>query len=326
MDNKPAFLITIDTEGDNLWAKPEEIVTENAKYLLRFQILCERFGFKPTYLTNYEMALDPVFQRFGKQIIKNKSGEIGMHLHPWNMPPCNFNLTKDDLLYQPYLIEYPAHIIEEKINFMTVLLENVFEEKMLSHRAGRWGFNEKYAELLVKYGYKVDCSVTPNISWKEMPGVPEKKGGPDYTNFRETPYFLNLKDISKEGKSCLLEVPMTIKSYNSKYINYTKKIVNFPFVLRMLNYLYPENVWLRPGRSNLKYILKLINQAVKDHTGHLEFMLHSSELMPEGSPYFKTPDSIDMLYANLERIFAIISKNYEGCTLSDFYFRYVKNF
>ncbi len=27
---KPAFLLTIDTEGDNLWARPSKITTENS--------------------------------------------------------------------------------------------------------------------------------------------------------------------------------------------------------------------------------------------------------------------------------------------------------
>ncbi|KUQ83408.1 hypothetical protein AWI27_16640 [Enterobacter hormaechei subsp. steigerwaltii] len=57
---KPAFIITIDTEGDNLWQNHRVIKTENARYLARFQALCERFGFKPVWLTNYEMAVEPV--------------------------------------------------------------------------------------------------------------------------------------------------------------------------------------------------------------------------------------------------------------------------
>ena len=38
------FIITVDTEGDNLWEykKGTPIGTENAKYLPRFQSLCEK--------------------------------------------------------------------------------------------------------------------------------------------------------------------------------------------------------------------------------------------------------------------------------------------
>ncbi len=39
MNTTPRFLITIDTEGDNLWSLPREITTSNAKFLPRFQNL-----------------------------------------------------------------------------------------------------------------------------------------------------------------------------------------------------------------------------------------------------------------------------------------------
>lgn len=47
------FLITVDTEGDNLWQwKPgEKITTENSLFIPRFQELCEKYGLIPTYLT-----------------------------------------------------------------------------------------------------------------------------------------------------------------------------------------------------------------------------------------------------------------------------------
>lgn len=42
---KPAFLITIDTEGDNLWQNHDRIATENTRFLPRFQALCEKYAF-----------------------------------------------------------------------------------------------------------------------------------------------------------------------------------------------------------------------------------------------------------------------------------------
>lgn len=50
----PAFIITIDTEGDNLWQNHKYIATENVHFLPRFQTLCEKYLFKSVYLTNYE--------------------------------------------------------------------------------------------------------------------------------------------------------------------------------------------------------------------------------------------------------------------------------
>lgn len=63
------FVITVDTEGDDLWAKPREITTRNAQYLPRFQSLCERFRFKPVYLTNYEMAMSDIFVEFARDVV-----------------------------------------------------------------------------------------------------------------------------------------------------------------------------------------------------------------------------------------------------------------
>ena len=100
-NSKPYFLITIDTEGDNLWSQPKELTCRNGEFLPRFQSLCESYGLKPTYVTNYEMAMSKTFQLFGKDIIKRQTGEIGMHLHAWDSPP-EYKLTDDDHNNQPY--------------------------------------------------------------------------------------------------------------------------------------------------------------------------------------------------------------------------------
>ena len=83
------FLITIDTEGDNLWQwkDGDSIGTDNTKYLPRFQKLCDKYGFKPTWLTNYEMMMDDNYVQFITEVVNEDRGEIGMHLHAWSTPP-----------------------------------------------------------------------------------------------------------------------------------------------------------------------------------------------------------------------------------------------
>ena len=191
MRKKQVFQITIDTEGDNLWSAPREIKTENARFLPRFQSLCERYGFKPTYLVNWEMANSPVFRDFGRDVIARSTGEIGMHLHAWNSPPI-VPLTADDFKFAPYLIEFPVNVMREKIKVMTFCLEDVFGLKMLTHRAGRWAFDEIYARLLAEFGYESDCSVTPHVSWRCDMGNPGGNGGSDYSDFPEQPFVIDL--------------------------------------------------------------------------------------------------------------------------------------
>lgn len=316
---KPGFLITIDTEGDNLWGRHAEITTRNVAYLPRFQRLCERFGFKPTWLTNYEMAMDPAFVEFGRDLIARGCGEIGMHLHAWNSPPL-LALTSDDMRHHPFLIEYPDTVMRDKIAFMTELLEERFGLKMLSHRAGRWAFDERYARLLVQFGYVADCSVTPGVSWQVNQGSPEGPGGSDYRHFPNVPYYLDLQDISRPGDSPLLEVPATTRpSWLAALLPWSYSI---PGVRSAAWRIAPEVRWLRPDGRNLREMLDLVRQAVRGNWCHLEFMLHSSELMPGGSPTFRTEADIERLYDDLERLFSIAVSEFSGETVGGFALQY----
>jgi hypothetical protein len=318
-DMKPAFIITIDTEGDNLWGRTAEIATLNAAYLPRFQRLCERFAFAPTWLTNYEMAMDPVFVEFGRDLVARGCGEIGMHLHAWNSPPLA-PLTDDDMRHHPYLIEYPLDVMREKIAFMTQLLEAQFGVKMLSHRAGRWAFDAQYAQMLVDFGYIVDCSVTPGVSWQTHVGSPGGAGGTDYRRFPNLPYYLDLDDIARAGASPLLEVPMTTRP--SRLAVLLPWAYSLPGVRRVAYRAAPPVHWLRPNGRNLSAMRRLVRQVVRERCAHLEFMLHSSELMPGGSPTFRTQASIEKLYDDLEVLFSDIAAGFSGATLGGFAQRY----
>jgi hypothetical protein len=310
------FIITIDTEGDDLWARPREITTRNAEYLPRFQSLCERFGFKPVYLTNYEMALSDVFVEFARDVVARGAGEIGMHLHAWNSPPLD-PLTDDDFRSHPYLIEYPEPVMREKIKTLTRLLEDRLDQKMVSHRAGRWAFDGRYAAMLLDEGYHVDCSVTPGIDWRENPGDPNGDGGSDYTAFPGRPYFLDPSDISRPAAGALLEVPMTTRS--SDLYRTVPWAYRIPLVRRVANRVSPGLSWLYPAESDLNAMLQVACAARAEGATHLEFMLHSSELMPAGSPTFRDASDIDHLYAQLEILFEVLSGWWRGTTLKEFH-------
>jgi hypothetical protein len=316
---KPSFIITIDTEGDNLWGRTAEITTRNVAFLPRFQRLCERYEFKPTWLTNYEMAMDPMFVEFGRDLVARGRGEIGMHLHAWNSPPVA-PLTNDDMRHHPYLIEYPVAVMREKIAVMTQLLDEQFGLKMLSHRAGRWAFDQRYAQLLVDFGYIADCSVTPGVSWQMHRGSPDGAGGSDYRQFPNQPYYLDLNNIARAGGSPLLEVPMTTRP--SRLAALLPWSYSLPGVRRVAYRLAPDVHWLRPNGHNLSAMRRLVRQAVRENCCHLEFMLHSSELMPGGSPTFRTEASIEKLYDDLDVLFSDIATAFCGETLGGFAQRY----
>lgn len=319
MVSTPAFLITIDTEGDNAWSCPRETTTRNAEYLPRFQELCERYGFKPTYLATWEMAHSPAFQRFGRDVIRAGCGEIGMHLHAWNSPPLT-PLTGDDLVHLPYLIEYPESQMREKVRVLTDALENVFGTRMTSHRAGRWAFNEVYARILLEFGYLVDCSVTPHVSWRDCKGAPNGEGGTDYRGFPESAYYLDVTDISHFGDSDLLEVPVTIvKPAQSAVRKSAYLLARLLGSERLAARFRQSPGWLRPNGRNRNRMLAVLEAALEEKRDYVEFMLHSSELMPGGSPNLLSHDSIEALCGDIEAVFSAASKYFRGCTLREYY-------
>lgn len=312
------FIITIDTEGDNLWARPHAITTRNAAYLPRFQALCDRYRFKPVYLTNYEMAMSDEFVEFGRAILARGAGEIGMHLHAWNSPPLHA-LTADDFRYQPYLIEYPAPIMKSKIRTLTRLLEDRFGQRIVSHRAGRWAFDGRYAAMLLDAGYRVDCSVTPGVDWSSHLGAPGGRGGSNYTRFPDRPYFLWPANIATPSNGPLLEVPVTVRS--GRLYRQMPWAYRVPVVCWIARRISPAPCWLCPAplqeKRNLAAMVQLAREARNDGASHVEFILHSSELMPGGSATFRTAADIEQLYEYLEMLFDALSGWCRGTTLAE---------
>jgi hypothetical protein len=305
---RPSFLVTVDAEGDDLWSRPRVVTTENARFLPRFQDLCERHGWRPTYLTTFEMAGCPEFRAFARAALRRDQTEVGMHLHAWNSPP-DAPLTSDDHRRHPYLTLYPRDVMRAKIAYLTRTLEETFERPIRSHRGGRWALDEAYAGLLAESGYRVDSSVTPHLSWRRRTGDPYEAGAPDYSRFPETPYFLDLDDISRPGPSPLLEVPLT-----TCRISFDSRAGATPFLVR----------WLRPNGRNLRALLRVADQALEERRECLVFMLHSSELMPGGSPVLRSADDVEALYRDMGELFRALDGAVRGRTLSEFYLERVR--
>lgn len=312
----PAFIITIDVEADDAWSGSAEVTTENAAFLPRFQTLCEKYGLRPTYLVEWAMAQSPAMREFGRSVVAAGTAEIGMHLHAWTTPPC-LPLTEADHRCKPFLVDFPPDVMAEKVKAVTGALQDVFQVPVTSHRAGRWMLDETYARILVEHGYLVDCSVTPHISWAGTTGAPGGHGACDYSRFPERPYFVDLQNIGQAGDSPLLEVPMTIVP-RSRPAWLSRAADPASLAGRVVNRLSPEVTWLRPNGRNRRRLLDLARTARAEGWQHVEFMIHSSELMPGGSPYFRSRRSVEGLYADLEALFADMSSGFDPVTLTEF--------
>ncbi len=288
------FFLTIDTEGDNIWSAPRDISAKNTEKLYRFQSLCEKYDIKPIYLTNYEASINKGFQKFVKEHKDNL--EIGLHLHAWNSPPIK-PLTQDDYKYQPYLHEYSNDLIIKKIEYLISHLKETFNCDIVSHRGGRYSINSTIIKVLYENGIKIDCSVVPGIDWSSSKGDPSRNGGPNFKGYNPK---INVIDDS------LIEIPVTTYIVND-YINNLKDTNVLKRILRkFFNY---KNLILRSKVDNLDELKKVVKHNLKNECTHLDYIIHSSELVKGYSPLIKTNEEEDVFYKNLEKFFIFLKEN-----------------
>jgi len=302
-----SFIITVDTEGDNLWdwTQGKVITTENAHHIERFQSLCEKFGYKPVYLLNHEMVQSKELR--GLLFHKNTENkcEIGMHLHAWNSPP-DF-MIENKFGGNPYITEYPKEIIWKKNEYLKKEIEDVFECRVVSHRAGRWATDSTLFEVLDELGILVDCSVTPGVSHLCNCGS-SVAHGPDYRKAVSGAYMLSER---------LMEVPMTTAK--------KRTLSGCTVKNRLKNIIIGKDLWLRPVWNSEDELKELADCSLQT-ADYCEFMIHSSELMPGGSPYFQTEEAIEELYRRMEKLFSYVSAKAMGETLREYYDRRINDF
>ena len=177
---------------------------------------------------------------------------------------------------------------------------------------------------LLRQGYIADCSVTPKISWQKMAGLPGGPGGPDFRRAPVVPYRPSAKDISKPGCGRIVEVPMTVL-YTGPFVREGSNPARWfsrmgeGILKRILNRFLFRGEWLRIGPHSRSRDWEALHRAAqRNRLDVLEFMIHSSELMPGGSPLVRTEEHAE---AVLEKMSAMLEyfrdRGVTGCTLEE---------
>ena len=323
------LLITIDTEEDDAWSGQQRIATENVRFVSRFQALSERFGFRPTWLTDEPVLSDPRFADALGASVAEGNAEIGAHLHPWSCRPFPGDALPDQS-EQVYPHELSEADFRAKMERIVGLILDRFGQRPVSYRAGRWGFVREHIPWLLDLGIRVDCSVTPHISWRRHPGKRGGRGGIDFRGAPRVPYWVDPANLLVPGRGEMLELPLTVSYLGGPFshpalrpagnrLRYTP----LGAVFRRLGWTaIPFRPW--PGRST-EVLLGFLREAERSGLPYLMLMFHSSELMPGGSPYNPDEDSVERMYLQLETLFeSLRSRGLEGATLTQFsdpYFR-----
>jgi hypothetical protein len=314
------FIVTVDTEADNQW-KPVagHLPVENLRALPRFQALCASHGFPPTYLCTYEVASAASFTASLRAWDESGEAEVGAHLHPWSTPPSSqWDLTVRGSAYPS---ELPAEVFTEKLDALTRRVAEALGHRPSSYRAGRWGFSATNVADLLAQGYIVDCSVTPLVKWTDAGAI---GGGPDFRAAPHRPYFVDRDDAAREGDSDLLEVPMTVLHTNPlarrwPAISELQQRHRRNRIARVIDGAFDVSPqWLRPfPRMTVARLQRVVDTARALQLPVIELMLHSSELLPGGSPYNRTAADVDDVFDRLDGLFRYLrSLEVTGCTLS----------
>lgn len=302
------FFVTIDTEGDALWDDPpiDQIKTENSLWIPKFQELCEKYGFIPIWLTDYEMIEDDRYVNYIKNKVHKGLCEVGIHVHARNNPPI-YKLENEKERGAAYLIEYPTEIMREKFCYLKELIEKRLECKVITHRAGRWTINDEYIKILDEEGIRYDCTMTPGLSWEACEGITPGSQGSNYLE--------NLYKRQVIGQN-IIEYPMTVFKTNSLVVPQEVSIKSCARSIR--NYIKKTPTWLRPNTNqNLNEMKNIIDRIVKENGEYAEFMIHSSEFMPGGGPKHQGEKEVQRLFKTMEDLFKYaFDRGFRGYTFA----------
>ncbi len=317
MNKERFFILTVDTEPDNEWGRPalNEMTTRNAGEIRRFQELCMDFGIRPVYLIDYKMSKSDILKSALKDALRQDACEIGAHLHPWSTPPLDFNVTDDDCLNHPFCTQYPPEAFTAKIETLVESIKSGFGVSPVSFRAGRYVISKEYLLLLKRYGFRVDCSVTPYRRWSRNNSIP----GSDFRGFAPSPFFWD------EDKT-LLEVPISVLTlYKNNSIFNPYRFISNPRIKLVLDKLFGNFRFLLNGGNMFFHYKKynaveyfIIRFTKESDLNILEGMLHSSELVLGGC--FSRRNRLDRYWKTLKKSFRMIRKfGYKPVTLSEYY-------
>lgn len=290
------YCVTVDTEEEWDWASgyptcPPRV--SNVTRLPAFQAICERHRAAVVYFVNHAVLNDPVATKVIQELAARPNVEIGLHIHPWNTPPLANTPsvpTRDSFLHN-----LPWGVASAKLDATL----DAFAAAGLtptSIRGGRYSTSPEIQTHLRHRGVLADASVLPFTTWAD-------DGAPDFRDRDPMP----VRRVTPAG--AVWELPLTF--------GYTRRpFAKWHAVLSAAGTgpwkpLRAVGLMDRLGIVR-KAWLNLENPAYPDPAAFVPvvaeeglpfacFTLHSSSLLPGGSPYCPTQADVDRLLTRTEQ-------------------------
>lgn len=305
------FIVTVDVEADDAWNSPEKIELKNLAELPRFHDMCEEYSVIPTYLVTYECATRDEAISILKPIADTGNCEIGHHLHCWTTPPFQKEGSAgvDAAWVHAYQSELPDSLFMEKAEVLRVAIEKTYARSPASHRAGRWGIDQRSLEWLIENGFKADSSVVPLMSYSRNMG--RTKGGSSFYSAPRAPYLYKGKSIHENHNASLIEIPVSIyipRSFLSRlcasYIR--RELPGHKIVDHLFRTIGGTRI-LRPDHTCPPGVLvHMVENVIEEDLPILNLVLHSSELALGCSPSSSRMEDRDRVWQSLEEVFKYI--------------------
>jgi hypothetical protein len=277
------FVVTVDTEEEWDWSSgypTGPTRTENIHRLPDFQAACDRVGAAVTYFVNHAVLADPAARRVILDLARRPRVEIGMHIHPWNTPPLQ--AAERVPVRDSFLHNLPPDLALAKLD----AVYSAFAEcglKPVSFRGGRYSSGPLVQKWLRDREFVADSSVLPYSNWVD-------DGAPDYRHRGPRPARL-------PGEPPLWEIPLSL-GFTRRPFGFWRRALGVAAwsglrPLRLVGLLsrlgVVERAWLNfenPLGAGMPALLRTLR---KMGLPYLCYTLHSSSLLPGGSPY--SPDA-----------------------------------
>ena len=300
-------LLTIDTEEEFDWEGPftrDRHGLKHVEAIPRFQAFCEEIGAHPVYLVDWPIATDARAVEIIGDALRRRKADIGAQLHPWVNPPFEEEVNARN----SYAGSLPVELEKAKLSALCEQIDKAFGTAPLIYRAGRYGLGPNIADILKANGIAIDTSVRSLFDYRAQ-------SGPDYSHHPITPYWV---DDARQ----LLELPVTSVYWGllrqmGRQLHRAQRHVPTMFGgfsrLRLL-----ERIALTPEGVTAEEAIRGIDIALNQQLPVLVLSLHSPTLAPGFTPYTRTADDVEALYAWLREIYAYLAgRKVESATVAD---------
>ena len=294
------YCVTVDTEEEWDWNSgypTGPTRPENIRRLPEFQERMTAVGAAAVYFTNHAVLADPIGRAIIRELSTKPNVEIGLHIHPWNTPPLapvDKVSARDSFLHNLPWDEQRAKLDSTLAAFAEAGL------KPTSFRGGRYSTSPQIQDHLRAAGVWVDCSVLPFNTWAD-------DGAPDYRTRGLAPVR---KPPQQLGGQAVWELPLTY-GYTRRNQAFWHRALTLADSrvgrgLRLTGILDRTGIvskaWLNFENPLGERMLQFLAVLRRLRPPFVSFTLHSSSLLPGGSPYNRTAADVAKMLERAETV------------------------